>query len=298
MPAPVVPTKTALGQEELRRRTGGLGQRHRTILFLIDGKRPLSEVLSLAQKAGAATSHFEDLVRLGYVEMPPEEFAPTVPAAELEAQVQEPPENVVELTHVELTVPAGAAEVGEGDAPPPVPETVSETVVLAPPPEPEPELEPGPPPAAAAETKAPPPVAAPAPTPIPAPVPPPARAAAPPALTIGLPPPPPPARTPVAEAVEELVDESEPLGKVRRCLLDALYMDPTPFGFRAAMRVRTARTTAALIEIVWEMERDMSLSMRSRSGLQNLQRARELLGLGNTLVDEDSQSPRPDDTTW
>ena len=92
--------------------------------------------------------------------------------------------------------------------------------------------------------------------------------------------------------------ENEPLGKVRRCLLDALYMDPTPFGFRAAMRVRTARTTAALIEIVWEMERDMGLSMRSRSGLQNLQRARELLGLGNTLVDEDSQSPRTDDDDW
>jgi hypothetical protein len=296
MPAPVIPTKTALGQEELRRRTGGLGQRHRTILFLIDGKRPLSEVLSLAQKAGAATSHFEDLVRLGHVEMPPEEFAPTVPVAELLEEAQEPPADVAELTHVELTVPAEAP--GEDEAPPPVPETVSETVVLAPAPEPAPE----PPPAAAPVAAAAP--AAHGPTPVsspPAPIAAPAVAAALPAIglpNIGLPPSAPPARTPVAEAVEELVDESEPLGKVRRCLLDALYMDPTPFGFRAAMRVRTARTTAALIEIVWEMERDMGLSMRSRSGLQNLQRARELLGLGNTLVDEDTQSPRPDDSTW
>jgi hypothetical protein len=269
MPAPVIPTKTALGQEELRRRTGGLGQRHRTILFLIDGRRPLSEVLSLAQQAGAATSHFEDLVRLGYVEMPPEDFVATVP---LESMAEEPPAEAAELTHVELTVPA------DEDAPVlPVPETVSETVVLAPLPaaaEPEPE---------------------PAPT-VPTPVPTPA-VAAPPAIV--LPPPAPvPVRSPVAQAVEELVDENEPLGRIRRCLLDALHMDPTPFGFRAAMRVRTARNIAALIQIVWEMERDMSHSMRSRAGLQNLQRARELLGLGNTLVDEDSQSPGTDESRW
>jgi hypothetical protein len=263
MPAPVIPTKTALGQEEMRRRTGGLGQRHRTILFLIDGRKPLSEVLSLAQKAGAQTSHFEDLVRLGYVEMPPEEFAATVPA---DVGESEAPAEVAELTHVELTVPAD-------ETPVPVPETVSQTVLLAPPT----------PAAVAAPPVLPEPaVAAPArvaPAPAPA-------APAPPSL---------PARAPIAQAVEELVDEHEPLGKIRRCLLDALHMDPTPFGFRAAMRLRTARTTAALIEIVWEMERDMSHAMRSRNGLHSLQRARELLGLGNTLVDEDSQSPPPDD---
>jgi hypothetical protein len=278
MPAPVIPTKTALGQDELRRRTGGLGQRHRTFLFLIDGRRTLSEVLSLALKAGAATSHFEDLVRLGFVEMPPEEFAETVPAPAVEEEAQEPPADVAELTHVEMTVPAD-------DTPMATPETVSETVVLAPaaapaaPPEPEPEPEPAP-------TPIPPRAAAPASAPAPAAVPPPP------------PPPPPPMRSPVAQAVEELVDENEPLGKIRRCLLDALYMDPTPFGFRAAMRVRTARTAAAMVEIIWEMERDMSHASRSRNGLQNLQRARELLGLGNTLVDEDSQSGPIDDSAW
>ena len=36
-----IPTKTPLGQDALRRRTGELGQRHRTILFLIDGRRTL-----------------------------------------------------------------------------------------------------------------------------------------------------------------------------------------------------------------------------------------------------------------
>ncbi len=312
MPAPVIPTKTALGLEELRRRTGGLGQRHRTILFLIDGKRPLSEVLSLAQQAGAATSHFEDLVRLGHVEMPQEEFAATVPAAELDAPPQDAPADVAELTHVELTIPADAPEAGaeEDAAPAPVPETVVETVVLLPepPPEAEPEAAPEPEPEPEAA-----PVPAPAATPPTAPASPTTAAlpsGSPPARApgvspgaaalpqIGLPPPAPPARTPVAEATEEPVDENEPLGKVRRSLLDALYMDPTPFGFRAAMRVRTARTAAALIEIVWEMERDLSHSTRSRSGLQNLQRARELLGLGNTLVDEDSQAPRSDDDDW
>lgn len=272
MPAPVIPSKTALGQEELRRRTGGLGQRHRTILFLIDGRRPLSEVLSLAQQAGAATSHFEDLVRLGYVEMPPAEFAATVPES---AMAQEPPAEVAELTHVELTVPADPAD----DMPVAIPETVSETVVLAPTPA-LPEAPPQPQPAPAAAPRPLHAAAAPLPSP----------PAAPPTL--------PPLRSPVAQAVEELVDENEPLGRIRRCLLDALHMDPTPFGFRAAMRVRTARTAPALVEIVWEMERDMSHLNRSRTGLQNLQRARELLGLGNTLVDEDSLPGRPDDSTW
>ena len=82
MSVTTIPTKTPLGHEEMRRRTGGLGQRHRTILFLIDGRRPLSEVLSLALKAGAATSHFEDLVRMGFVGMPPEE-PPAAPPVEL-----------------------------------------------------------------------------------------------------------------------------------------------------------------------------------------------------------------------
>ncbi|MFM9916515.1 MAG: hypothetical protein ACKVOX_11955 [Rhizobacter sp.] len=67
MPTPVPPVKTPLGHEELRTRSHGLNQRHRTMLFLVDGRRPLSEVLALALQAGASTSHFEDLVHLGLV---------------------------------------------------------------------------------------------------------------------------------------------------------------------------------------------------------------------------------------
>lgn len=67
MSTPVPPVKTPLGIEELRTRSHGLNQRHRTVLFLVDGRRPLSEVLALAVQAGASTSHFEDLVHLGLV---------------------------------------------------------------------------------------------------------------------------------------------------------------------------------------------------------------------------------------
>ena len=69
MPTPVPPVKTPLGHEELRTRSHGLNQRHRTMLFLVDGRRPLSEVLALALQAGASTSHFQDLVSLGLVEL-------------------------------------------------------------------------------------------------------------------------------------------------------------------------------------------------------------------------------------
>ena len=104
MYAPAAPVKTALGHEELRRRSTAIGQRHRTVLFLIDGRRPLSEVLSLSLQAGALTSHFEELVRLGLVELPAEamatdlaEAAPDAPDA-LDSPV---------VTSVEFEVPAG-----------------------------------------------------------------------------------------------------------------------------------------------------------------------------------------------
>ena len=70
------PVKTPLGQDELRHRTRGLGQRYRTVLLLVDGRRPLGEVLGMAHKAGAQTSHFEELVRMGLVEIPDDMAAP------------------------------------------------------------------------------------------------------------------------------------------------------------------------------------------------------------------------------
>jgi hypothetical protein len=272
MSAPVVPTKTALGQEELRRRAGGLGQRHRTILFLIDGRRPLSEVLSLAQQAGSTTTHFEDLVRLGYVQMPPDELPPVT----LYPPIGESAE-AAELTHVELSVP------GEHAPTAPLPTPVAETVIVPTPP-------------TLIEPRALQPLEAPAPPPG---APQPASAAVPvdaPAAPVA----PPPMRSPVAQAVAELVDDADnqPLAVVRRCLLETLRLDLTPFSFRAQARVRAAQDNAAMVELIWQIEADLPHSRRSHAGLLSLQRARDLLGLGNTLVDEDSQAGRLDEDDW
>ena len=76
MPRP--PVKTQLGVDELRTRTHGLNQRHRTMLFLVDGLRPLSEVLALGLQAGARTTHFADLVHLGMVDVALDPNAPVV----------------------------------------------------------------------------------------------------------------------------------------------------------------------------------------------------------------------------
>lgn len=280
MPAPVIPTKTDLGHEEQRHRAGGLGQRHRTILFLIDGRRPLSEVLSLAQQAGASTTHFEDLVRLGYVQMPPEEAPP--PAMPIAAPLAEAAAvaDVAELTHVELTVPAVEPPGAPVEVPAPVAQTLIVASDLAPVGEPDmPAVQVLPVLAMPAESRGVAPVATQEPE---------------------LPPAPPlmrPARSPVAQAVAALVadEDAEPLAVVRRCLTDTLRLDLTPFSFRAQSRVRDAKDAAALIELIWEIEADLPHSRRSRAGLLSLQRARELLGLGNTLVDEDSQTGKLDD---
>lgn len=69
MSIPRPPAKTQLGVDELRTRTHGLNQRHRTMLLLVDGLRPLSEVLALGLQAGARTTHFADLVHLGMVDV-------------------------------------------------------------------------------------------------------------------------------------------------------------------------------------------------------------------------------------
>lgn len=115
MSATVLPIKTALGREELSRRVHGLSQRHRTVLLLVDGGRPLSMVLSLAQKAGASVQHFEELVRLGLVELPQ---LPTL-------QAEAPPDSLFDSTsgsHAEIDLES-APEAG---APAALPEAVAQ----------------------------------------------------------------------------------------------------------------------------------------------------------------------------
>ena len=66
-----VPVKTADGVAELAHRARGLSQRHRTVLLLVDGQRPVSQILATAQAAGVQTTVFDELISLGMVEVPP-----------------------------------------------------------------------------------------------------------------------------------------------------------------------------------------------------------------------------------
>jgi hypothetical protein len=61
------PVKTAAGQDELTHRSRRLGQRHRTLLLLIDGRRASAEIRHLAQQAGVPDRCFDELVSLGLV---------------------------------------------------------------------------------------------------------------------------------------------------------------------------------------------------------------------------------------
>jgi hypothetical protein len=61
------PVKTAAGQDELTHRSRGLGQRHRTLLLLIDGRRSSAEIRHLAQQAGVPDRCFDELLSLGLV---------------------------------------------------------------------------------------------------------------------------------------------------------------------------------------------------------------------------------------
>jgi len=240
----VVPVKTPLGQEELRQRGRSIGQRHRTVLFLVDGRRPLGEVLALAHQAGAQTSHFEELVRRGLVEMPVAALPADDAVAQVDASTVQP-----------VAMNAPPVEVVELDAACAVAVTAPSEGVLGP----------------AASSR---PAVAPAPLP------------AEMLLPVAKPtrPRPPPRR---AEPAEDVAPAS--LDEVRERLVDTLRLDAPVFSARMLIRVRGARSARELIELVWEIEGHLSHVRRSRSELGSLQRARDLLGLGNTLVAEDSR---------
>jgi hypothetical protein len=251
-----VPTKTPLGNEELRSRTHRLGQRHRTILFLVDGRRPLAEVLSLAQQAGAATSHFEDLVRLGLVEVPAEpEPPPVLPVEDVE---------VLQVTSVELDVPPAVEEPlpVEPDTPEPAaPATRAAPIVLE---------------DVVMPKAAPPPVA-------PPPVEPRRQAVVVPVLGEDV------AVTPPQQPAPS--GDTDALQPVRDLLIDTLRLDAPLFSARMFMRVRNAQSTTELIDLVWEIQNHLMRARHAQRELVSLQRARELLGLGNTLVADDESRP-------
>lgn len=338
------PFKTLLGQEELRTRAHKLGQRHRTILFLIDGRRPLSEVLSLAHQAGSATSHFEDLLRIGLVELPPDPVPPSfevptltdelsltsVDMVVVEAVVEQTGETVA--VHPELSEPSDRPDEAlswlapEGPVGPA--QTLIEALTASP-------LREGPaglfertarlvgPYTIEAEPEGPfertmrqpEPLAASAPS---------IEASEIRSQTFeegcsgqhvpviaqfdeqyGAPsasPPCAPAPRAQPDAGPDIAlpipddDEAKLLRQIRELLTDALRLDAPLFSARTFMRVRSAQSTGELIDLVWEIEDHLSHKRRSRRELQSLQRARELLGLGNTLVaGDDSRPDYPDE---
>lgn len=303
------PIKTALGQDELRHRTRGLGQRYRTVLLLVDGRRPLGDVLTMALKAGAQTSHFEELVRMGLVEVPSDIAAPE--PVETEAGALDTPR----LTSVDLDVYGEAALTPSGEllpdedgddtpAPTPVPPLAVDTTprrVFDDLPQPVSQVmlgsQQGLPMIDVGSIPD---------TPVPAPVVPLSAAAgsryAPPAVALNDAPLAPDWANQVRETPFKVADHARPaprmtdderLQYVRDLLVDTLRRDSLLFASFSLSRVRAAITQKDLIKLVWEIERDRAHSRRTREQLLNLQRARELLGMGNTLVAGDSQPGQP-----
>lgn len=109
MPWSGVPAKTPEGQAELAQRSRGLSQRHRTALFLVDGRRPGSEVLALGEAAGVPRTVFDELVSLGLVHalpvapVPHPATATTVPSP----LADEPPSSGLGDQHAHIELPLG-----------------------------------------------------------------------------------------------------------------------------------------------------------------------------------------------
>jgi hypothetical protein len=293
MPDLTAPVKTPLGLDELRHRTRGLGQRYRTVLLLVDGRRPLGEVLGMAHKAGAQTSHFEELVRMGLVEVPAEMAAPE-PTDSVAGALDTP-----RLTSVDVDVFAEAALTPMGELLPDEDDEPDAATREMPRSEEAFDDEPE---ARISEVEM-------------------GRAPVLPVIAVStIAEPPAPPAVPVARYVEPVVQltdtprppewvqqvretpfkvadharaapkmtDAQRLQYVRDLLIDTVRRDSL-FATFSLGRVRSALTHKELIKLVWELERDRVHVRRNREQLLNLQRARELLGMGNTLVAGDSQ---------
>lgn len=75
MVAGTIPIKTPEGQAELATRQRRVSQRHRTVLFLVDGRRSATEVRGLALKAGVPESCFDELLAMGLIMLPEPTFS-------------------------------------------------------------------------------------------------------------------------------------------------------------------------------------------------------------------------------
>jgi len=287
MNPPNIPVKTDSGRQELSRRQHGLSQRHRTVLLLVDGVRPLSTVLSLALKAGASVQHFEELVRLELVALP---AMPTLePPSEGDSLFDSSSGSHFESTsgkHAELDLDIAAAEAQ----------------ALAPT-EPMPLEEP-------VAAKAPEPVAKPArPARMTAPAPPsgvqpllldsvaePMSMSMPqPVIEVDLAPPPIEQRRPELRSAPRLLGDDLVVHEVRELLLAAI--DTLPPKHRLHKRLAKASNSDELVDVIEMVER----LVRRQGGatangklMSDMLFARELLGLGNTrFIETDFEATRP-----
>ena len=75
MVAGTIPIKTPEGLAELATRGRRVSQRHRTVLFLVDGRRSATEVRGLALRAGVPESCFDELLAMGLIMLPEPTFS-------------------------------------------------------------------------------------------------------------------------------------------------------------------------------------------------------------------------------
>lgn len=307
MNAPNIPVKTESGRLELSRRQHGLSQRHRTVLLLVDGARPLSMVLSLAQKAGASVQHFEELVRLDLIALP---AMPTLETAnEGDSLFDTSSGSHFDSTsgsHAELDLDIAAAEMAAlaPTEPMPLEEPAPPAPVASPPPRAARSRTPARSPAAptapvvVAEASA--PAAVPAPPgdvqpllldsvaePLPA-------MDTMPVIEVDLAPPPLEQRRPELRSTR-LAGEDMVIEEVRELLLAAI--DTLPPKHRLHKRLAKAGSSDELVDVIEMVER----LVRRHGGasangklMSDMLFARELLGLGNTrFIETDFEATRP-----
>ena len=96
MVAGTVPIKTPAGHAELSTRGRRVSQRHRTVLFLVDGRRSAAEVRSLALQAGVPDNCFDELLEMALIMLPE-------PTSSLWI---DPPIESADRLHIDLPLPA------------------------------------------------------------------------------------------------------------------------------------------------------------------------------------------------
>lgn len=262
----IVPFKTPQGHDELARRTRRLGQRHRTVLLLVDGRRSVDQVLMLARAAGVGEQHYRDLVEMALVALPEGASAPTLPISQNEPELDDEPDSGPDSAfHVELPIdaaPDDAAPPVRHGAPTRALQVLTEEVVTSP-----------------AEPAGPAPTAAPAETEAAAR----ARAAVVPETTAPVASA--PAQTSLPDSVPTAFEAATlprrvdaPLEAARELLLRAVREQAPVVGQLTLMKLKRAVDRGALDALLDEVEQHISRPRKRVAAAQTLRHARHLLG--------------------